>query len=182
MLVLNRASPYTQQVSRRQFLHSRAPIDRLSRWSAKITGSDLVTSLVRRVGCYIPSRPSMSIGKAGLCGSAQAAPDPRRVGDTEVYASSRSRNRPAARTTCTRHCSYRNNDNIARASAKTYTRLHSGLSLHAAPVSIARFSAVVHNRRINTVFQNEGVDDGATVHTSPAFIVEVPPAHIFRNQ
>jgi hypothetical protein len=49
-------------------------------------------------------------------------------------------------------------------------------------ISIARFSAVIDNRRIHTVFQDEGVDNGPTVHTSPAFVAEVRPPIIFANQ
>ena len=49
-------------------------------------------------------------------------------------------------------------------------------------ISITRLSAVIDNRRIDTVFQNEGVDNGPTVHTSPAFIAEVRPPIIFANQ
>ena len=49
-------------------------------------------------------------------------------------------------------------------------------------VSIARFGPVIDRRRIETVFQDEGVDNSAAVHASPAFMMEVRTPHIFPNQ
>jgi len=49
-------------------------------------------------------------------------------------------------------------------------------------VSIARFSPVIDRRGIDTVFQDERVDNSPAVHASPAFMMEVRPSHIFPNQ